>query len=269
MHTASLPGPTVNGVTVVFEAGAADSRSSWALVQLRVAAFARTVVYDRSGLGRSAPNPAERTLDRMADDLNDLLDASPPGPLILVGHSAGGPIVRLAASRRPDRIAGLVLVDPTDELVGILFSRAFRLGERAVLQFNRVLARLGLLRRLYQWQLDAMPAPDVRTELGEEGFTPGVVRTHAAQARTFLNELATWRQRPPDLGEIPVTVISGTRPGDGLSSRARAQTNTAHAARAAVSPRGRHVLAETSSHYVPFTDPELIAAEIHRLTGAP
>lgn len=66
------PGPRVP--TVVFEAGSAATRSTWASVQTRVAAFTRAVVYDRAGLGRSVPDSAGRTLDRMADDLNDLLD---------------------------------------------------------------------------------------------------------------------------------------------------------------------------------------------------
>ncbi|WP_414940225.1 alpha/beta fold hydrolase [Amycolatopsis sp. cmx-11-51] len=39
----------------------------------------------------------------MADDLDDVLDHFGPGLYVLAGHSAGGPIVRLAAARRPDR----------------------------------------------------------------------------------------------------------------------------------------------------------------------
>ncbi|HET8994330.1 MAG TPA: hypothetical protein VFN32_11060, partial [Rhodococcus sp. (in: high G+C Gram-positive bacteria)] len=45
--------------TVVFEAGAAADRSSWAPVQSRVARFIRAIVYDRSGLGRSPVDPAD------------------------------------------------------------------------------------------------------------------------------------------------------------------------------------------------------------------
>lgn len=67
----------------------------------------------------------------MADDLNDLLDGlEPSSGFVQVGHSAGGPMVRLAASRRPDRVAGLVLVDPTDEAADLLFGMRFRVGEK-------------------------------------------------------------------------------------------------------------------------------------------
>lgn len=110
--------------TVVLEAGAAATRSS-ALVQPLVATFARTVVYDRAGLGRSAPDPVSRTMRRMADDLGALLGALGSDRFVLVGHSAGGPIVRLAAADAPERIAGLVLVDPSDEASTVLLARAF------------------------------------------------------------------------------------------------------------------------------------------------
>lgn len=269
LHAMVLPGPDSDGETatptVVFEAGAAASRSSWAAVQPRVARFARAIVYDRSGLGRSAPDPVGRTLDRMAGDLNEVLDHFGPGPYILAGHSAGGPIVRLAAARRPGRIAGLVLVDPTDEAADVLFGRGFRRAERLVLAAVTVLARLRLLEWLFRGQLRGVP-DDVRDDLQREGYTPGVVRTQRRQARTFLDELATWRTDPPDIGRIPLTVISGARPGDGMNAALRAEAIASHVHRAAQSPGGRHVLAENSSHYVPATDPDLIAGEIERMT---
>lgn len=256
--------PTEAAATVVFEAGAAAARSSWGLVQPQVAAFARAVAYDRSGLGRSAPDPAGRTLDRMADDLGDVLDHFAPGPFVLVGHSAGGPLVRLAASRRPDLVAGLVLVDPADEAADVLFGRAFRRGERLSILINGLLARVGALKPLFRFMLAAVPE-DVRRDLEREAFTPGVIRTQAAQARTFLDELAGWREAPPRLGDIPVTVVSGALPGSGMNTALRAAANAAHAQRAAASPHGRHVTAARSGHYVPITDPGVVTEEIRRL----
>ncbi|WP_249644242.1 alpha/beta fold hydrolase [Nocardia sputi] len=252
--------------TVVFEAGAGTSRSSWAKVQPEVARFTRAIVYDRSGLGRSAPDSAGRTLHRMADDLDDVLDHFEPGPFILVGHSAGGPIVRLAAARRPDRIAGLILVDPADEAADVLFSRSFRRGERIALGVGTVLTPLGLTKVLFRRHLRDIPA-DVRRDLRREGFTSGVLRTQRHQARTFLDELATWRDNPPDHGSIPVTVISGGRVGDGMNAAIRAEAIASHAHRAARAHQGRHVIAEHSGHYVPLTEPDLIVREITRMTA--
>ncbi|WP_040743431.1 alpha/beta fold hydrolase [Nocardia tenerifensis] len=252
------------GTTVVFEAGAGAGRSSWATVQPEVGKFARAVVYDRSGLGRSAPDSAGRELDRMADDLTDVLDHFGPGPFILVGHSAGGPIVRLAAARRLDRLAGLVLVDPTDEAADVLFGRGFRRMERGFLAAGYLLARLRLLKVLFRKQLRNLP-PDVRRDMEREAFEPSVLRTQRQQARTFLDELATWRDNPPEHGSVPITVISGALAGDGMNAATRAAAIASHAHRADRSPHGRHVIAENSSHYIPLTEPDLIVSEIARL----
>lgn len=49
-------------------------------------------------------------------ELNALLETLGVNhPIVLVGHSAGGMFARVFASRYPDRVAGLVLVDPATE----------------------------------------------------------------------------------------------------------------------------------------------------------
>ena len=46
------------------------------------------------------------------DDLVALLDALDGPPVVLAGHSMGGTSALLAAAERPDRVGGLVLLDP-------------------------------------------------------------------------------------------------------------------------------------------------------------
>lgn len=265
LHAKVLPGmQPVAGrstPTVVFEATAAANRVSWARVQPVVAALTRAIVYDRSGLGRSAPDPADRSLDRMADDLNEVLDHFGPGPFILVGHGTGGPITRLAAARKPERIVGIMLVDAADEAAEVLFDPRLRRIERIYLGAASVLARLRLLALVFRWQWSSLPA-DVRREAKREGFTSGVIRTQRRESRTYLDELATWRTAPPDLGSIPITAISGSLGGRGIYATLRADSNAAHAHRAAQSPHGRHVIA---GQYVAVTGPLLIAQEMVKL----
>lgn len=82
----------------------------------------------------TAPAGVSRRLHTLAEDLGDLLDhlerVGPGGPFLLVGHSWGGPLVRLAAAAQPARVAGPVLVDPTDESCDLLFQPALRRAER-------------------------------------------------------------------------------------------------------------------------------------------
>lgn len=257
--------------TVVFEAGYAAQRSTWASVQTRVAASARTVVYDRSGLGRSAPDPAGRDLQRMAADLGDVLDHFGSGPFLLVGHSAGGPIVRAVAAqpgRRP-QIIGLVLVDPADEAADFAMSGATRALERLIEPIELGLAKAGLLAPLFGALTRSIEADDVRADLEREGFMPQVVRTQLQQTKTFIPELRRWRRDPPQLGDLPVTVVSGALPGDGMTRRQRAAFIAAHAERATASAQGRHVIASHSAHYVQLTDADLVAAEVHGLLEHP
>jgi len=102
--------------TVVFENGAGGPLEHWGKVQPEVSRFARTVTYDRAGNGLSEDGPAPRDGRRIATELHRALrqaDIAPP--YILVGHSLGGLYIRIFAGLYPDDVAGLVLVDPTQE----------------------------------------------------------------------------------------------------------------------------------------------------------
>ncbi|MBF6175076.1 alpha/beta fold hydrolase [Nocardia blacklockiae] len=260
-----LPGPADSRApAVVFESGAAVNRSLWALIQPLVGEWSRAIVYDRAGLGRSEPDPRSRTLDRMATDLGEVLDHFGPGPYVLVAHSAGGPIVRAAAAARPERVAGLVLVDPTDEGQQALFGPAVRKAERRTVALAVLAARMRLLRLFYRSITAPLP-PDARRDLRREGFTTRAMRTFADQQRTYLDDLAAYRENPPRLGDLAVTVISAGRPGNGVDEELRRTLNEAHARSAARSPRGRHVVAEHSDHYVLLREPRLVAEEIRRV----
>ncbi len=269
LFSMELAGPAGGGpATVVFEGGLASTRSYWALVQQAVARSARAVVYDRSGLGRSAPDPSgQRDLPRLAADLGDLLDHLGPGPYILVGHSWGGPVVRLAAAARPGRIAGLVLVDPTDEDCDLLFERSVRRQEKIRHRLALLLARLGLFGLLFRKVTAALP-PDAAADMCAEAFTVAVMRTMGAEQASIEPDLRALRDHPPALGDIPVTVISATLPTPGMSARARESVNAAHAYRARQSPRGRHVHARQADHMVPTSEPRIIVTETERLLGA-
>lgn len=102
--------------TVVLDAGFSGGLRAWQHVQAAVSRHAQTIAYDRAGLGGSEVGPEPRTARRIASELHALLDAAEiRGPVILVGHSAGGMFIRVYAHAYPDRVAGLVFVDPATE----------------------------------------------------------------------------------------------------------------------------------------------------------
>jgi pimeloyl-ACP methyl ester carboxylesterase len=105
---------------VVFEAGGSGAAGGplevWERVQPAVSKFATSVTYDRAGIGRSAPGPKPRDARQIARELHMALQtAHVAPPYVLVGHSLGGPFVRVFAGMYPDEIAGMVLIDPTQE----------------------------------------------------------------------------------------------------------------------------------------------------------
>lgn len=102
---------------VVFESGLGTTSSAWSYVQRKVAEKTATLSLDRAGLGGSSPAKDGRLLVDINADLEAILDElGVDGPLILVGQSWGGPIMRSFSHVTKRPVAGVVLVDGTKSL---------------------------------------------------------------------------------------------------------------------------------------------------------
>ncbi len=102
--------------TVVFESGLGPPLEMWGRVQPAVSRFAKTVSYDRAGVGLSNEDVHPRDGRHIASDLHRTLQSAQVAlPYILVGASLGGPYVRIYAGMYPGDVAGIVLVDPTPD----------------------------------------------------------------------------------------------------------------------------------------------------------
>lgn len=100
--------------TVVLVSGLGASSAYWDKVRASLLPNFRVCVYDRPGLGRSPARPAVRVVDAgtHAVELAALLTAAhETGPLVIVGHSYGGLLVRAFAIRYPARVAAVMLLD--------------------------------------------------------------------------------------------------------------------------------------------------------------
>lgn len=99
---------------VIFDSGSGDDSSVWNKVAPEVSKFARVVVYDRAGLGKSDVKPGNNpiTSQDAIDALKRLLNKENiKPPYFLVGHSRGGLNMQLFAEKYPNEIAGIVLID--------------------------------------------------------------------------------------------------------------------------------------------------------------
>lgn len=109
---ASQPGTPA----VILEGGFGAGIASWSIVQNEIPKFAQVVSYDRAGVGQSDPGPVPRSAKQISQELHTALQkAGIKPPYVLVGHSFGGPLVRVFASLYPSEVAGLVLIDPSQE----------------------------------------------------------------------------------------------------------------------------------------------------------
>jgi len=88
----------------------------WGPIQTEVAKFTEACWYDRAGMGWSDPGPFPRTAEAIASDLHHLLNrAGVSPPFVLAGFSFGGLPLREYNGLFPSEVAGMVLVDSTQE----------------------------------------------------------------------------------------------------------------------------------------------------------
>ncbi len=273
---------------VVLEAGIAASSLSWSLTQPLLAVSSTTYSYDRAGFGWSTSGSKGCSLTKIADDLHALLAAlEVRAPYIIVAHSFGSYIVTAYAQRYAVELAGVVLVDPLTPEEWIKPNRAQRRTLHRGVWFSRAggaLASVGVL-RVCLWLLQRGNREAPRSVLKVFGakatetverilrelakLPPEVVRVIRARWSTpkFFWSMAAYIQAVPQCAaelqacfipaNIPVTVLSGAQ-----QPEVRLQE---HAAIAARSAQGRHVIAGKSAHWIHLDQPDLVADAVREM----
>ena len=101
---------------MVIEPSFGGAAEDWEKIAQTLAEETTVVTYDRAPYGASSAARDARTPRDIAADLDGLLRAlGVTGPVVLVGHSAGGIYVRAYAAAHLDRVAGMVLVESSHE----------------------------------------------------------------------------------------------------------------------------------------------------------
>ena len=89
------------------------SSRTWKHVTARLAPQFRTIAIDHRGWGQSASPADGYGLADLAADAEGVIEALDLQHYVLVGHSMGGKVAQLMASRQPSGLAGLILVAPS------------------------------------------------------------------------------------------------------------------------------------------------------------
>ena len=274
--------------TVVLEAGGGDFSVTWALVQPKVAMFARVCSYDRSGSGWSDLGPNPRTMRQMVYELHTLLSrAGIAPPYVLAGHSLGGFLARLYTRAYPAEVSGVVLVDASHEedLVGfngkmmrwweeatgnavppVTTSGPMREGDCPVAVRERIQRSLGQNSHVNNPPFDKLPiaAQQARTWAFSQlkNNLPGDSPFDGDEVAALLADRVK-NQQP--LGDRPLVVV--TRGLDGYNGEPiqaeRGQERKVHQADLlSLSRHGKQVIAAGSGHQVHVEAPDLVVQAI-------
>lgn len=197
---------------VVLECGAFGCAADWAVVQERLARRGLySLAYDRAGLGYSDPGPVPRDGRAIAADLEALLaHAGETGPLVMVGHSMGGLLLRVFVGRNRERVKGVVLVDAVtpETIEAPAAARAIHAYRRAMKLVGRW-AGMGFMRPV------ALLMGDMIGLEGEASAEKRRIYGLASHARWSAEEVSQWpetslqgREIGPYDPAVPVAVVT-------------------------------------------------------------
>ena len=231
--------------TVVFQGGLT---TDWVEVQGRVARFTRACSYDPANgpWGRSDPAPTPRTGQDYVSDLRALLTAARvPGPYVITGHSNGGLFAQLHASRHPDEIAGLVLLDAVHK--------------------NYHGRRIAILKKL-------LPAAELKANVRAlRTPLPAILDPEQIDLETSLAQTRAALASAP-LRPTPLSVITHGRPEPGSDPRTTEPDERLwHKLQdeiAALVPNSKHVIAKRSGHDIHHQQPALVNAAVREVVEA-
>lgn len=220
---------------VVFEAGGAPAAGgpleSWERVQPALSRFTTTVSYDRAGIGFSSAGPKPRDARQVARELHTALqNALVPPPYVLVGHSFGGPMIRVFADMYPGDVCGLVLIDPTQE---------------EFINWNLARDTEHEKRRDEEWK-------DIMTSLSE---------AHESRVPAGIPVTLITAMGPRDLPNFVTEKEKETRKAE------RQVWLRFHDEWLEKIPNAKHIVTEDSGHGVQFEEPELVIRAVREVVG--
>lgn len=220
------------GIPVVFVSGLGDDNGTWQTVQDSISKYALTLSYDRSGLGKSEYHKEKKDLISIVHELDRVITTIKlPQPFILVGHSLGCQVIKKYASVYPEKIKGIIFLDPgynEDMLRSIVSDSLWQKREQALKQY--------------------LPAfNDAQNE--ELKY----VNKIAAQCDTIMN-----------VPEVPIVLYTATltNPDFPCSEQEFQVKQRIHNLWLQSMPTAKHKIVPASRHYIQNDEPGLVINEI-------
>lgn len=239
--------------TIVFESGAGGGARDWTKVIANLPPYYHTIAYDRAGVGKSEAGPLPRTMEQEVFELHKLLEVlKVRGPVILVGQSIGGLLVRMYTQRYGKNIKGLVLVDPTHEssvLGSMRYGGWTRLREKAT---GKPIPKPQLQSKVSS-QYDS--TADYMAEEFQKMYTASLKNKQPLKNRPVIIIGAGIRKQPP-----------GTP--DEQWKELRAERDSQIKELTSLSANSKFILDPKSSHYIQNDNPEIVTQSIRQVVDS-
>lgn len=235
---------------VVIEAGITDGIDKLRPLAARLAQSTTVITYNRAGYGQSEPGPFPRGCAREADELKALLDkASVPRPYVLVGHSLGALNVMAFASKYPEVVAGIVLLDPPP--LSFILAQDYK--------------ELGGMAEGMTAQWEAIADSAAKSADPQDKARSAFFRAIASEHREMFGAGAKLAAGISTFGDIPLVVMAAGKANPNFGPIAEEYQKywiEQSRALAAKSTKAKFVIAQESSHYLYLDAPELVAENI-------
>jgi pimeloyl-ACP methyl ester carboxylesterase len=235
--------------TLVFLHLWGGSHRTFAPVIASLASGCAVVSYDHRGWGAARDLPGPYGISELADDALAVIAGLGLGRYVLVGHSMGGKVAQLAASRRPEGLAALALIAPAPPRPAVDAKAA----EALTHAFDSRETVSDALRHM----LTARPLPP---DLQEQMINDGLAGNREAQLAWPLGGITEDITAATKTIEVPVQVLAGRQ--DRVDPPESLEVNLLP-----FIPGARMTVLEETGHLSPLEVPEQIAEELDQLTS--
>lgn len=264
----------LDGVPLLLSSGLGGAWFDWAPAVELLRDEYRVTVFDRPGLGLSPAAVARPTLRRDLRVLGGLAKRA-ESPVIVLAHSMAAFAAEVLARLAPERVLGVVLVDPSYERArrpvvpvgAVLNPVATATG--AVLDATRLAKVAGpfgrrLVVRRTSRRGEAVPDEVVRSVYGRGTVIGTVIAEEIAyrEMAATLARLRRWNPFPP----VPLVVVTAL--GDAGGPRKRRRWAAGHERLARMSPHGSRVELPDGLHMVPLDRPDVVAGAVASIRRA-
>ena len=259
---------------VIFDSGAGSDSTAWRGVREEVGTTTLSCSYDRAGRGLSDPGPLPRDAAAVANDIEAMLTAAGIAPpYVLVGHSLGSYHVRQFANTRFDKMAGMVLVDPSGDGQSVRIAAAIPeayAASRAASEKTKALGCVARLRATLLPKADPLvkeclgnDADMVESYLSEVDSMPGASTEQLTASRRQWGAMPLIVLTRGDFNkDMPPEFTPADR--DGLKSVLIAMHNEM----TALSSAGQHRTVEGAGHGIQRDKPQAVIDAVNDVVAA-